>query len=134
MSYHKKLQEMIVLTLIVLLLVACSAPSNIKGTLTNQATGEPLAGALVILCQSSDEKTCVINSTLTALTDNEGKFHIADVEKGEYIVLYNGSGEKQSAWEGMKIDFTPLPLIETDPALIAAKFPGVYSDLWGSSI
>ena len=77
----------------------------VAGTLTNQATGEPLAGARVVLCQFTGERICTIQLTLTAVTDEQGTFHIADVQPGEYVVLYNGSGQERAEWEGLEIDF-----------------------------
>jgi hypothetical protein len=77
----------------------------VAGELINQATGEPLVGARVVLCQFTGERICTMRSNLTAVTDEQGKFHIADVQPGEYVVLYNGSGEMQAGWEGLEIDF-----------------------------
>ena len=62
----------------------------------------------MILCQFTGEKTCTVRSSLTAVTDAEGKFHIPDVEPDRYAVLYNGSGEIQARWEELTIDFTPV--------------------------
>jgi hypothetical protein len=68
--------------------------------------GEPLAQARVVLCQFTDEKICTVQPHLTALTDEEGVFHITDVRPGRYAVLYNGSGKEQTEWGGLEIDFT----------------------------
>jgi hypothetical protein len=108
MSYKRLLMQLIAPMLATLMLVGCGAPSDVVGTLINQATDRPMKGAQVILCRVSGAKTCVIDINLTALTDSEGEVHIAEVKRGKYIVLYNSSGEKQSKWEGVEIDFTPV--------------------------
>ena len=108
MNYKRLLPQVVGLILIALLLIACGGPSEVAGTLTNQASGEPLAGARVVLCQFTGDKTCVVQPNLTAVTDEKGKFRIPDVESGKYVVLYNGSGEKLVEWDELEIEFTPV--------------------------
>ena len=121
MSRSKLFKKMFSLTLLVLVLAGCGgAPAKstatptpipspkIEGTLTNQASGEPLVGARVVLCQFTDEKVCTVQPDLTGITDEEGRFHVADVGLGRYVVLYNGSGEKRTEWQGLQLDFTPI--------------------------
>ena len=78
------------------------------GKLINQASGEPLGGARVFLCQFIGEKVCTVRPDLAAITDKEGKFRIPNVKQGKYGVLYNASGKELTEWEGLQIDFTPV--------------------------
>jgi len=86
---------------------ATTAVPYVEGSLINRDTGEPLAGARVILCPKGTEKTtCVIDTDLTAVTDSDGQFKITGVLPGEYGVLYNTSGEIRPDWDGIELDYS----------------------------
>lgn len=89
---------------------------HVEGSLLNKDTGEPLAGARVILCPKGTEETaCVIDADLTSVTDSDGQFKITDVLPGEYVVLYNASGEIRPEWDGMELEYSPVSTF-SDPA------------------
>jgi hypothetical protein len=82
---------------------------HIAGSLINKDTGEPLAGARVVLCpKGSEETACVIDAELTSVTDSDGQFNITGVRPGEYVVLYNASGEIRPEWDGMELEYSPV--------------------------
>jgi len=73
--------------------------------LIDVGTGEPLIGTRVILCPvRGEELVCVIDTDLTAVTDDKGQFSIT-VAPGKYVLLYNSSGESQSGWDGLELDY-----------------------------
>ena len=144
MSYRRtyepnwKLQNpLLVLTLLGLLLVACGGSGSVVGTLTDQYSGKPLMRARVVLCRMNDEKSCVVASHLTSLTNNQGEFQITDVQRGKYVVIYNGTGDKRDAWEDAEISFTPLQPDETSlfwsQGIAAPTGVGVAESLGASS-
>jgi hypothetical protein len=95
---------------------------KVEGSLLNASTGEPLSGARVILCAQQGQKTaCVIDASLSGVTDDDGEFSIPGVQSGKYVLLYNVSGESQAAWDGMALDYTP----QDDPRDTVLNFLGV---------
>jgi hypothetical protein len=77
--------------------------------LLDKDSGEPLAGARVVLCsKGGEEAACVIDVDLTSVTDGDGQFDITGVQPGEYVVLYNASGAIRPEWDGMKLEYSPV--------------------------
>lgn len=80
----------------------------VEGSLINKETNQPLGNAGLVLCQTQDESTCTINVNLTALTNADGQFKIADVPNGKYAILYNASGNSfQSDLNNKLLDYSP---------------------------
>jgi hypothetical protein len=74
-----------------------------------------MVGAQVILCPKGTEETaCVIDADLTSVTDSDGQFNITGVLPGEYVVLYNASGEIRPEWDGMELQYSPVDTV-SDP-------------------
>lgn len=92
-----------------------SAP-HIEDSLLDKDTGEPLVEARVILClKGTEDPACVIDADLTAVTDSDGQFNIKGVQPGEYVVLYNASGEIRPEWDDMELEYSPVSTF-SDPA------------------
>jgi hypothetical protein len=115
MDYQNLLQT-IGLILVALLLVSCgvSQRPSVAGILTDQATGEPLVGARVVLCQSTEEGNCTLQPQFTAVTSSEGAFHITVPEEEKYVVLYN-AGKTSDEWDGLKISLDQGPTVVHGP-------------------
>jgi hypothetical protein len=123
-----KMSLTILVTVIALLLSACGTSGTpipptatpipptdtpkpspwIEGSLVNKETNQPLSNARLVLCQQQDASTCTLKMDLTALTDADGQFKIADVPNGKYTILYNASGNSfQSDLNNKILDYSP---------------------------
>jgi hypothetical protein len=82
---------------------------QLEGSLFDKDSGEPLVGARVVLCVKEPEQpVCVINNELTSMTDSNGRFEITGVAPGDYVIIYNISGEIQSEWDGIELEYSPV--------------------------
>ena len=92
---------------------------EIKGTLIDTETDEPLAGARVILCLQDSPTSCCMDGDLSVKTNELGEFNIQVPGDGEYVVLYNVSGDLRPDWDGMCLDYSKS----------SALMPGLQEDL-----
>lgn len=121
MNHRSLFPQMAGLILVLLLLVACGTPQPsptftpvprgaIKGQILGASSGEPLEGALIILCLlpkvEEDDYICTLQAAPTALTDAGGAFDLLEVAAGSYILMYGLSNELESTpdtWDGVKV-------------------------------
>jgi len=101
----------LLLVLALLLSIGCNPLSGgITGRLLEEESGEPVAGAVVVLCKL-DKKECVLRTNLSTTTDQDGRFELTDVPVGSYSVLYS-PGEVpafvSSSWGDLRIAFENL--------------------------
>lgn len=105
------------ITLLLVVSLASCAPTtgDIQGRLISDETGEPLAGAAIILGLITGESECTLQSDLIASVGGGGAFALTDVPAGSYVVFYDPSGEAAEAWQdidGLKItDYTLLDVV-----------------------
>ncbi len=96
-------------TILVFISIFLQAQFDLKGVVTN-ASNEPLIGATVVILERADSTMYAF-----ALTNDDGKYTLEDVEKGEYIlqVSYvahdNYSQPLECSWIGNNVK---LPLVE----------------------
>lgn len=99
-----KMKQVLNKTLFILLLSAvCSLQllaGNIKGTVTDKATREPLTGATVQL----------VGTTLGVVADLDGNYQFTDVKNGTYAIIIKYIGYKEIVKNGVKVSNTPLTL------------------------
>jgi hypothetical protein len=84
------------------------ATSLVKGKLIGTTSQKPLAGGTVILCLVSGETQCTLQTDLTATAQEDGGFELTDIPAGQYVVLYEPSGEFKETWEdldGVTLDY-----------------------------
>jgi hypothetical protein len=87
--YQKLLRKIIGLMLIGLLLGACSASSEIEGTLRDKEDLTPVTGASVVLCEIIKDGSCVLQPDLVVSTDELGSFNLPEIPSGSYILLFH---------------------------------------------
>lgn len=88
-------------TLLLLIAVTLQAVAgNIKGTVTDKTTREPLTGATVQL----------VGTTLGAVADLEGNYQLSDVKNGTYTIVIKYIGYKEIVKDGVKVTRAPLTL------------------------
>lgn len=107
--------------IIALILICCStfiyAQYDLQGTIVNPDK-QPLIGATVVILESADSTMYAF-----ALTNDDGKYVLEDVEKGDYVlqVSYvahnNHSQPLECDWTGTTIDLTPVVLSESTELL-----------------
>lgn len=73
---------------------------NIKGTISDKATREPLTGATVQL----------VGTTMGVVADLDGNYQFANVKNGTYAIVVKYIGYKDIVKDGVKITHTPLAL------------------------
>jgi hypothetical protein len=78
---------------------------EVRGSLIDAGTDEPLAGARVILCLQDSESSCCLDSDLSMVTDENGEFAIQVPGPGDYAVFYNVSGDMGPGWDGLCLDY-----------------------------
>lgn len=78
---------------------------EVRGSLIDAETDEPLAGARIILCLQDSESSCCIDSDLSTMTDENGEFAIQVPGPGDYVVFYNVSGDMRPGWDGLCLDY-----------------------------
>jgi hypothetical protein len=61
---------------------------SVEGRLIGRDTQQPLAGALIVLCEITDDFKCTLHAGLTATADAEGWFTVEEVPPGQYTVAY----------------------------------------------
>jgi hypothetical protein len=61
---------------------------SVEGRLIGHDTQQPLAGALIVLCEITDDFKCTLHAGLTATADTEGWFTVKEVLPGQYTVAY----------------------------------------------
>jgi hypothetical protein len=61
---------------------------SVEGRLIGRDTQQPLAGALIVLCEITDDFKCTLHAGLTATADTEGWFTVKEVPPGQYTVAY----------------------------------------------
>jgi hypothetical protein len=61
---------------------------SVEGRLIGRDTQQPLAGALIVLCETTDDFKCTLHAGLTATADAEGWFTVKEVPPGQYTVAY----------------------------------------------
>ena len=88
-----------------------TAPSlgQVQGTLVAVETGQPLAGAAVILCRVTEETEGILQASLSCSTESDGDFELSNVPPGKYVVLYDPSGEGKDGWtqiDQLEIDYS----------------------------
>jgi hypothetical protein len=128
MNHKSLLPQMTGLILVLLLLVACGTPQPaptsvpptptftpvprgaINGQIMGAGSGEPLEGALIILCLlpevEVDDYICTLQAAPTALSDASGAFGLSEVPAGSYVLMYGLSDELKSTpdtWKGVKV-------------------------------
>jgi hypothetical protein len=92
-------------------------PARLEGRLVEGEIADtrhqrpPLACALMVLCRKTSANVCVVDSSLSTLSDLQDSFSLAPVPPGEYIVLYNPFTIEDTAsywqyWNGRELDFT----------------------------
>lgn len=100
-----KMKQVVIKTLFVLLLstvcVFQAMAGNIKGTVIDKATREPLTGATVQLAGTS----------LGVVADLEGNYQFLNVKNGTYTILIKYIGYKEIVKDGVKVSNTPLTLV-----------------------
>jgi len=84
------------------------ATSTVAGTVTDQATGEPLEGALILVTQGS--------TTLSAITDSSGTYDISEIPVGDLEIVVTRVGFFPQLFTVSTAEPVYVPL---DPALVA---------------
>lgn len=91
-------------TLLILLLLTVytfqAVAGNVKGTVTDKATREPLTGATVQL----------VGTTLGVVADLDGNYQFTNVKNGTYAIIIKYIGYKEIVKDGVKLTNTPLTL------------------------
>jgi hypothetical protein len=78
---------------------------EVRGSLIDTETDEPLVGARIILCLQDSESSCCMDSDLSTVTDETGEFAIQVPGPGDYGVFYNVSGDMRPGWDGLCLDY-----------------------------
>lgn len=151
MNRQTLLQLMVGLTLVLLLGVGCGAPTatptrvlptltptpvpptatptpeigSVRGVLIGRESNKPIAGAYVLLCavidQAAPEPECLLRASLATVTGTDGRFELASVPQGSYLIVYGLSDEAKGnpqAWDGRSVHYRSLMTAAIDKAAI----------------
>ena len=79
---------------------------EVRGSLIDAETDDPLVNARVILCHQDSETSCCLDNNLSTLTNEYGEFTIQVADPADYVVFYNVSGDLHPNWDGMCLDYS----------------------------
>jgi len=127
------LSVLVLLSVLLVSLLGCtggtatptSVRGEVKGKLLEEENLLPLKGALVVLAQYRSENEWVLNADFATTTDNDGSFILSDVEAGEYLVLYERTGEALTAkesWNGKEVSFLDDMMLVCQDSETQAEF------------
>jgi len=91
---------------------ATPSTGKIDGALIGRDSGNPISGALVVLCAVvEDGKKCEVQSDFRATTDAAGAFQMYDVPPGTYTLAYaeEAAGAEVAIEGGEVEDLTNMP-------------------------
>lgn len=96
---HKRFYSILIILVLFVFVKTFAAETNIKGLVKDKATGEDLPGANVVL----------LNTSIGAATDNNGKYIIRNVPPGTYTLQasyigYNSSSVTFKVQEGQTVE------------------------------
>ncbi len=76
-----------------------ASSSELQGKLIGTESQEPIAGAAIILCLVTAEKTCSLKANLVTEVKEDGSFELTNVPPASYVVLYDPSGKAMPGWK-----------------------------------
>ena len=83
----------------------------ITGTIVGEDSGEPLAGATIILASLKESREdgdlYELVASPVAVTDSDGSFNLKEVPVGTYLLVHAGEGELKAEpeeWDGVEIE------------------------------
>lgn len=80
-------------------------PPQVIGSLIDADDDTPLVGASVILCPQESSSSCCIDTSMSALTGENGEFVIEVPRFGDYVLFYNLNGDVRDSWNNLCFDF-----------------------------
>jgi hypothetical protein len=100
-------------TWLLLALAGCDSvsASAVEGVVKNGFTDAPQQGVRILLARKqASAKECQLKDMLSGTSDNEGRFSIAQVPNGEYLVLYTDKPTDAPEWAEKKINWQEVEL------------------------
>ena len=96
---------------------ACANSYEVSGMVKNIVTKTPATNVRIIFAPQVDNgESCVFAPTLSASTNEAGKFSINDVEPGRYCIFFGSVGDSLDLLKGAKIPTS------TNKIMIAHEF------------
>ena len=82
---------------------ATTGKGTFTGKLLDQETQNAVADAGIVLCLDTGD-SCTIDADLSTQTDSDGKFEIADIPPGKYVIIYNPNGLDAQAVDKLVVE------------------------------
>lgn len=121
MKFAKRLLATMLLLLIVTALVACNGGEDAYRVTVQDAEGNPVVGALVVLCQDKEGGTCYLPGT----TDEQGVVQFSPdavpVQNNMKVRVLAANGFDLPLDENGDIRYTPIPDGTTEITLTLQK-------------
>jgi hypothetical protein len=100
---------LLIILSIISLNTSCWGSSEFRAKLIDVKTKKPVSKARVILAHKETGKPeCIINTSLSAISNDNGEVHITNVPKGEYVIFYNISGKLSDKLKDKIVGYDPV--------------------------
>lgn len=107
---NKKVAFFLLMVLsIISLNMSCGTKSEFRAKLIDVTTKKPVPNARVILAhKKADKPECIINTSLSTVSNSSGEVLIKNVPKGEYVIFYNISGKLSNKLKDKIVGYDPV--------------------------